>query len=88
MSGIAAYSQVVGAIVDGTAWDEAYFSLRFDLWARDLDNGDVKLVVVTNWEQPEQLALWLEKGITVDAILRAMQPAPSQLTVDLYEEII
>ena len=102
MSGIAAYSQVVGAIVDGTAWDETYFSLlslkahlqavpgyqRFDLWARDLDNGDVKLVVVTNWEQPEQLALWLEKGVTVDAILRAMQPTPSQLTVDLYEEII
>jgi hypothetical protein len=101
MSSIRAYSQVVEAVVPRDAWDETYFSLlslkahlqslpgwqRMDLWAQDLESGDVKLVAVTNWDYPQQLALWLEQGMTVDAVLRAMQPPPRSLNVDLYEEI-
>ena len=101
MSSITAYAQVVEAIVPRAAWDEAFFALnslkshlqslpgwqRFDVWARDLDDGDVKLVVVTNWDFPVQLALWLEQGSTVDAILRSMQPPAKSLKVDLYEAI-
>lgn len=101
MSSIIAYSQVVEAVVPRDAWDETYFSLlslkahlqslpgwqRMDLWAQDLESGDVKLVAVTNWDYPQQLALWLEQGMTVDAVLRAMQPPPRSLNVDLYEEI-
>lgn len=100
MSAITAYSQVVEATIPKEAWNETYFSLlslkahlqslpgwqRFDLWAQETD-GNVRVVVVTNWENPEQLALWLERGVTADAILRAMQPPPLALTVTLNEEI-
>jgi hypothetical protein len=101
MSSVIAYSQIVEAVVPRAAWDETYFSIlslkshiqslpgwqRMDIWAQNLEDGDVKVVAVTNWEYPEQLALWLEQGMTIDAILRAMQPPPLSLNVDLYEEI-
>ena len=60
----------------------------FDFWARDLESGDVSMLVVTNWDFPEQLALWLKEGTTVDSILRALNPPPKSLDVDLYEEIM
>ena len=57
-------------------------------WMRVPDEEeDVKLVVVTNWDSPVQLRQWLEKGQTADAILRSMDPAPKELTVDVFEEI-
>jgi len=101
MGSIVAYSQMVTAEVPRESWDEIYFSLlslkahlqslpgwqRFDFWARDLDDGDIKLTVVTNWDYPEQLALWLKQGTTADAILRSIEPPPKSLSVDLYEEI-
>lgn len=101
MSSVIAYSQVVEAVITKEAWDETYFSLeslkahlqslpgwqRFDLWAQDIESGDVRVLVVTNWDHPEYLALWLEHGMTVDAILRAMEPPPRSLEVNLYEEI-
>ncbi|MCA9986160.1 MAG: hypothetical protein KDE09_05625 [Anaerolineales bacterium] len=101
MSSVTAYSQMVQAVVARAAWDEAYFSLLslkmhlqslpgwqgFDFWARDLDDDTIKLVAVTNWDYPDQLALWLENGVTVDAVLRAVLPPPISLQVDLYEEI-
>lgn len=101
MSSIIAYSQVVEAVIAKEAWDETYFSLqslkahlqslpgwqRFDLWAQETDSGDVQVLVVTNWDHPEYLALWLERGVTVDAVLRAMYPPPLSLQINLYEEI-
>lgn len=101
MSSATAYAQVVEAVLSRAAWDETFFALyslkahlqslpgwqRFDVWARDLESGDVKLIVVTNWDTPDQLALWLEHGVTVDGILRAMQPPPQSVKVELYEEI-
>ena len=101
MSSVAAYSQIVDAVVPHAAWDEAYFSLLslkmhlqslpgwqgFDFWAKNLTNGDVKLVVVTNWDYPDQLALWLKNGMTVDALLKALDPPARSVHVDLYEEI-
>ena len=101
MSSIVAYSHMVTAEVPREAWDETYFSLlslkahlqsmpgwqRFDFWARDLDEDHDKLIAVTNWDYPEQMALWLEKGVTTDSILRSVDPAPKSLDVDLYEEI-
>ena len=101
MSSVIAYSQVVQAVVPAAAWDETYFSLlslkshiqslpgwqRFDLWAHDQDDGSIRVLIVTNWDYPEQLRYWLERGMTPDALLRAMQPTPQQLTVDLFEEI-
>lgn len=101
MSSVIAYSQVVTAEVPRESWDESYFSLlslkthlqslpgwqRFDFWARDIDGDNIKLIAVTNWDYPEQLAIWLENGMTVDAILRSIEPPPKSLTVDLYEEI-
>jgi heme-degrading monooxygenase HmoA len=101
MSSVIAYSQVVTAELSQHSWDETYFSLlslkahlqslpgfqRFDYWARELDDEYVKLMVVTNWDFPEQLALWLEKGVTTDSVLRSVEPPPRSLVVDLYEEI-
>lgn len=101
MSSIIAYSQIVQAVISKEAWDETFFSLmslkahiqslpgwqRFDLWANYTAEGDVNMVAVTNWEYPEQLELWLKQGVTVDAILRAMQPPPADITVQVYEEI-
>lgn len=102
MSYVKAYGQVVEAEVDRTAWAETYFSLlslkghmqalpgwvRFDLWARDLENDNIRLVAVTTWESTDHLAAWLHSNNTVDAILRAMDPPPATIVVDLYEEII
>jgi hypothetical protein len=101
MSSAIAYSQVVTAEIPRESWDETYFSLlslkahlqslpgwqRFDFWARDLEDGHIKLIVVNNWDFPEQLALWLNQGVTTDAILRSIEPPPKSLVVDLYEEI-
>jgi hypothetical protein len=101
MSYAVAYSQIVEAVIPREVWDEAYFSLlslkshlqslpgwqRFDLWAQDLVGGDMKLVVVSNWDDPTQLALWVERGMTVDSVLRALKPGPRSLNIDLYEEI-
>ena len=101
MSSVIAYSQVVQAVVPAAAWDETYFSLlslkshiqslpgwqRFDLWAHDQENGNISVLIVTNWDYPDQLRYWLERGMTPDALLRAMQPPPQQLAVDLFEEI-
>lgn len=102
MSYVKAYGQIVEAEVDRAAWDETYFSLlslkahmqalpgwiSFDLWARDLDSGNVRLVAVTNWETVDHLAEWVNSTRTVDAILRSMEPPPENLVVDLYEEIL
>jgi heme-degrading monooxygenase HmoA len=96
-----AYAQVVDTVIPKEAWDEAYFSLlslkshiqslpgwqRFDFWARDLEEGGMKVVVVTNWEHPEQLERWLQSGITADAVLRSIKPAPESVHVELFEEI-
>lgn len=101
MSSVIAYSQVVTAEVPRESWDETYFSLlslkahlqalpgwqRFDFWARDVEDGHLKLIVVTNWEHPEQMAKWLVQGVTADAVLRSIEPPPRSLMVDLYEEI-
>lgn len=102
MSSVVAYAQVVNAVVPRVAWDEAYFSLlslkihlqslpgwqRFDLWAQDMKDGDnIKLIVVTNWDFPEELAVWLQNGVTVEGILNALDPPPISLQVDLFEEI-
>jgi hypothetical protein len=102
MSSVTAYSQVVTAEVPRESWDETYFSLlslkahlqslpgwqRLDFWARDLDDDEaIKLIVVTNWDYPDQLASWLKQGVTTDAILRSIEPPPNTLVVDLYEEI-
>ncbi|MCA9903790.1 MAG: hypothetical protein KC547_08040 [Anaerolineae bacterium] len=101
MSSGTAYSQVVQAVIAKDAWDETYFSMlslkaqlqalpgwqRFDFWASETADHNVKVLIVTNWEYPEQLEIWLERGITVDAVLRAMQPPPLSLEVALYEEI-
>jgi heme-degrading monooxygenase HmoA len=101
MSSVIAYSQAVEALITKEAWDETYFSLeslkahlqslpgwqRFDLWAQDTDDGNVRVLVVTNWDHPEFLALWVDRGVTVDAILRAMEPPPKSLKINLYEEI-
>lgn len=101
MSYAIAYSQVVNAVVPRASWDEAYFSLislkahlqslpgwqRFDFWAQDLESGDIKVVVITNWDSPVQLQVWSENGITVDSTLRALRPLPVSIQIDLFEEI-
>ena len=102
MSYVKAYGQLVEAEVDRTAWTETYFSLlslkghmqalpgwiSFDLWARDLENDNIRLVAVTTWESADHLATWLHSNNTTDAILRAMEPPPATIMVELYEEII
>lgn len=101
MSSATAYSQVVDAIIPNAAWEETYFSLlslkahmqglpgckRFDFWAQEQNDGDIKILVVTNWDYPEQLEAWLQRGTTIDAVLKTMQPPPKSLSVTLFEEI-
>jgi heme-degrading monooxygenase HmoA len=101
MSEAIAYAQVISTVISKDAWDEAYFSLlslkshiqslpgwqRFDFWARDLDEGGIKVMIVTNWDHPQQLERWLKSGITADAVLRSIQPAPESLQVEVFEEI-
>ena len=101
MSSIIAYSQVVEAVLSKEAWDETYFSLlslkshlqslpgwqRIDIWAQEKSSEDVNVLVVTNWDFPEQLSSWVEYGVSVDAILRAMQPPPRSVNVNYFEEI-
>jgi hypothetical protein len=96
-----AYAQLVETVIPAEAWDEAYFALlsfkahiqslpgwqRFDFWARDLEDGDIKVIIVTNWDHPEQLERWLENGVTADAVLRSIRPAPTSINVELFEEI-
>jgi len=102
MSYIKAYSQMVETEVTRDAWDETYFSLlslkehlqalpgwlNFKVWAHDLENGNIRLIAVTNWETVDHLSQWLNSAKTVDAILRAMEPPPANLDIDLYEEIL
>lgn len=100
MSGVMSYSQVVEALIPREAWDETYFSLlsikahlqslpgyqRLDVWAQSQEDS-MKLVIVTNWEYFEQLEEWLKNGITIDRILKSIEPPPLSLSTDLFEEI-
>ncbi len=101
MSSEITYSQAVDALIPKEAWEETYFSLlslkshiqslpgwqRFDFWAQEQTDGFIKILVITSWDYPDQLGLWLQQGTTVDTLLRAMQPPPVSITVNLYEEI-
>jgi hypothetical protein len=102
MSYIKAYSHVVEAEVEAGAWDEVYFSLlslklemqalpgwqRFDLWARSLEPDGVRMVAITNWSSPDQLAVWMQSDKTVDAVLRSIDPPPRTIKIDLFEAIL
>ena len=93
---------MITAVLDRAAWDEAYFSLlsvksqlqslpgwqNFEMWANSTASSAVKVVVVTSWDEPDQLEIWMQNQTSVDAILRTMQPPPQSISVDLYEEIL
>lgn len=99
---VKAYSQVVQAELEPTAWDETYFSLMslkaqmqslpgwqsFDLWVRPEEAGRLHLLAVTNWSLLDQLEGWLQSNRTVDAILRAMNPPPRVLEATVYEVVL
>jgi hypothetical protein len=102
MGSFATYSQRVEATVSGEAWDECYFSLlslkhtlqgipgwdRMDIWANQIDDERMHVIVITNWEYPEQLETWLLHGkITVEGVLKGCDPPPESLDVRFYEEI-
>ena len=102
MSSVKAYSQMITAVVDQGAWDEVYFSLlsmksqlqslpgwqNFEMWANSMEPDAVRLVVITSWDEPDQLEVWMQNQTSVDAILRAMLPPPRTMDVDVYEEIL
>ncbi|MFN2200727.1 MAG: antibiotic biosynthesis monooxygenase family protein [Caldilineaceae bacterium] len=102
MSYVKAYSQMITAMLEPASWDEVYFSLLsaksqlqslpgwqgFEMWANKKSSGDIKLVVVTNWEHAEQLEVWMDNEASVGAILRAMNPPPLSMDMELYEEIL
>ena len=102
MAYVAGYSYLVDAVVPWSGWDEAYFSLlslkahlqslpgyqRMDIHARDLDSGDVKVTVITDFELMEQLSVWLDYGITPQGVLLEIEPPPIVITADVREIVV
>lgn len=102
MAYVAGYSHLVDAVVPYESWDETYFSLlslkahyqalpgyqRMDIHARDLESGDIKVTIITNFELADQILVWLEHDITPEGLLREMQPPPLVISSDVREIII
>src|SRR5438034_640000 len=95
------YTQEVRAVVPPESWDEAYFSLlslkhalagvpgwkRLDLLANNEDDNMIHIRVLTNWGTIEQMETWLESDLTVEGLLKALTPPPSEIQISFYEKI-
>jgi hypothetical protein len=98
----ASIRQLVDAVVPRESWDEAYFSflsLKSHLqslpsWvdmkvdARERPDGTVEVLVTTGWSSADAIAVWLDHGLTPDALLRALTPPARQISVRLILEVI
>ncbi len=100
MSYVSGYTHVVDVVVPDHLWEAVFFSLeslkahlqaipgfqRMDVVARDDDAEDHILVMaLVNFEYQDQLLLWLEQGITVEGVLRLVDPDLETLKLEVRE---
>ncbi len=95
-------AQVLEAELPLTAWEEAYFALTavkgllqslpgFSgmevLGELDEAKEQVKLVVISRWQHPEQLEAWLKTQETPYDVLTLMEPPPLRLEARYLAEL-
>src|SRR5262245_2747646 len=95
------YTQEVEAILPDTAWDEAYFSLlslkhvlqgipgweSMNVYATNLGQSRLRVTISTYWDTPINLETWLLSPVTVEGVLKALDPPPEELQVRFYEKL-
>lgn len=101
MAFVSSYSHVVGASIPIASWEKAWWTLqswkgylqafpsapRVRVSARELANGDVRLMVQTCWENREELEEWIASDYTAHKMLGRLDPAPYDVTDDAYEDL-
>lgn len=101
MSSILLISQEVRASLPLDAWDEAYFALlslkhalagvpgwkRMDILANNHEPSEIHVHVITNWATVEQMEAWLDSDLTVEGVLKGLNPPPNEMHVSFYEKI-
>ncbi len=87
---IAGYSHITLASVPAGVKDEVWLSLEswvgylqsfpglmeIHISARELENQDIRFLIDTRWQYPEQMETWMDSKWAADKLLRAFpQPA-------------
>lgn len=95
------YSHFVAATVPRDSWDQAWFSYcnwkgllqSFSgfLWskmaARQMENGDVRVHIVTSWEYPEQLDEMMRSDLRADILLAQLDTPAYDVSHELMQEV-
>jgi hypothetical protein len=83
-----AYSTLTEAVVPASRWAAVYASLQalkghvqeypgcqgFDVFVRDVSDGNTCIQCYTTWDTPDQLEVFLERGYTFERMLVDVVP--------------
>lgn len=98
---VSSWSHFARASVPKDAWPQAWFGLqsyegflqpipgflRLRVAARELTNGDIRLVVETNWEHREQIDEWLNTPWTAVLLLEELQDQAYDIEEEVFEDL-
>ncbi len=101
MAFIAAYSHITLGSVPADIKDEVWLS--FESWigflqsfpglmdvrisARELENGDIRFLVNTRWQYPEQLEEWMNSKWAADKLLMAFRKPAYDVVGEAFMDI-
>ena len=101
MAYVVSYARVTNATIPKDIWDEVwlsiqswkgflqsipgFYSMRFA--ARRLENGDIRILMMTNWHEPEQLDAWHSTQWSADKLLKSFEQDAYDVTSETYEEL-
>ncbi len=101
MAYIISYSHQTEGSVPQAVWDEAWYIIQSwkgylqsfpgfiqtHMAARPLDNGDVRFLVLTRWEYPEQLEEWSSSQWSAARLLGALRQPAYDVVTYTYEDL-
>jgi heme-degrading monooxygenase HmoA len=101
MAYVSSYSHYTAGSVPVGSWEQAYHTaaswksylqsfpgmLNVRISARPLDNGDVRLHLVTIWEHLEQLTAWAESPYSGEKLLLGLDVPAYEVVAEVYEDL-
>jgi len=101
MAHVSSYSHLTAGSVPIGAWQEAWDSaaswkgylqafpglLAVRISARPLDNGDVRLQMITVWEYREQLEEWVACPYTGTSLLAGLDRPAYDIAEEIFEDL-
>ncbi len=101
MAYIAGYSHITLGSIPGDIKDEVWLSLEswvgfvqsfpgimdIHMAARELDNGDIRFLIHTRWQYPEQLEEWSNSKWSADSILKALRKPAYDVVGEAFMDV-